>query len=504
MDLIHASARDLVRWIARREVSAVEVLSAHLDRIRDVNPRLNAIVTLAPESDLRRQAEAADRAVAGGESLGPLHGLPIAVKDLHRTAGLRTTLGSPIFADSIPDADDLIVERHRAAGAIVVGKTNTPEFGAGSQTFNAVFGITRNPWDPARTTGGSSGGSAAALASGMVPLADGSDFGGSLRNPASFCGVFGLRPTPGRVPVWPEEAPWFPVPVQGPMARTAADAALLLSAIAGPDRRDPRSLETPGASFRQPLERDFRGVRVAWAGDFAGLPFDSSVREALVPARQALSDLGCEVEEDAPDMAGASDIFDAWRAWWFETLLGPLLDRRRAGMKDTVVWNIEQGRKLGGPDLAAASRRWARLLDRARRFFERHDFMALPTVQVPPFPVEVEWVREIAGVEMETYTEWMGSCSLISVLGAPAASAPFGLTRDGLPVGLQIVGRPRDDFGVLQLAHALERPRRPPDSEPLAEASPRRFGRASPDASKSMIGKEYGAIPRRSPGLPAN
>ena len=473
MELIHAAARDLAAAIARREVSAVDVMRAHLDRIGEVNPLLNAIVTLAPAEDLLREAEAADRKVGRGESLGPLHGLPVAVKDLHRTAGMRTTLGSPIFRDSIPARDDLIVERHRAAGAIVVGKTNTPEFGAGSQTFNAVFGVTRNPWDPARTTGGSSGGSAAALASGMVPLADGSDFGGSLRNPASFCGVFGLRPTPGRVPVWPEEAPWFPVPVQGPMARTASDAALLLSAMAGPDARDPRSLETPGASFRRPLERDFRGVRVAWAPDFAGLPFDPDVREAIAPARQALSDLGCEVEDDSPDMAGASTVFDVWRAWWFETLLGPLLDRRRAELKDTVVWNIEQARTLGASDLAAASRRWARLLDRVRRFFERFEFLALPTAQVPPFPAEVEWVREVEGVRMRTYTEWMGSCSLVSVLGSPAASVPFGATRDGLPVGFQIVGRPRDDFGVLCLAHALERPRRAPDLEAPSEALPR-------------------------------
>lgn len=463
-DLNQASARDLAERIARREISAVELMRATLDRIREVNPRLNAIVTLAPAADLLRAAEEADRAVARGEALGPLHGLPIAVKDLHRTAGLKTTLGSPIFAEEVPDADDLIVERHRAAGAIVIGKTNTPEFGAGSQTFNAVFGITRNPWNRERTTGGSSGGSAAALASGMVPLADGSDFGGSLRNPASFCGVFGLRPTPGRVPVWPEEAPWFPIPVQGPMARTAADAALLLSAIAGPDPRDARSLETPGAIFRRPLECDFTGVRVAWAPGFAGLPFEPEVLDAIAPAREALTGLGCVVEDASPDMSGAAFVFDSWRAWWFETLLGPLLDRRRDAMKETVVWNIEQARQLGAPDLAAASRRWARLLDRTRRLFDRFAFLVLPTVQVPPFPVEVEWVREVAGVPMGSYTEWMGSCSFVSVLGAPAASVPFGLTRDRLPVGLQIVGRPRDDFGVLSLGGALERPRWPPEA----------------------------------------
>ncbi len=462
MSLAGASARDLARGIAAREFSAVEVMRAHLARIEELNPALNAVVTLVPEAELLRRAAAADRALARGEMAGPLHGLPIAVKDLHRTAGLRTTFGSPIFADFVPTEDDVIVERHRAAGAIVVGKTNTPEFGAGSQTFNAVFGPTRNPWNADLTPGGSSGGSAAALAAGMVPLADGSDFGGSLRNPASFCGVFGLRPTPGRVPVCPDETPWFPIPVSGPMARTAADAALLLSAIAGPDARDPRSLEAPGALFRRPLERDFRGVRVAWAPDFAGLPFDRVVREALRPARSALEDLGCDVEDDSPDMTGGMEVFDAWRAWWFETNFGPLLDRRRADMKDTVVWNIEAARRRGVRDLAAATRGWSRLLTRVREFFGRQEFLVLPVAQVAPFPVTVEWIREVDGVRMENYTDWMGSCSLISLLGAPAASVPFGWTLEGLPVGLQIVGRPRDDFGVLQLAHALERPRDPP------------------------------------------
>ena len=450
------AAVELARLIARREVSAVEVMQVCLARIGEVNPRLNAIVTLLPEAELLREAEKADAAVAAGEPLGPLHGLPVAHKDLTLTRGIRTTFGSPIFADFVPEEDALIVERLRAAGAITIGKTNTPEFGAGSQTFNAVFGPTRNPWDETKTCGGSSGGAAVALATGMVPIADGSDYGGSLRNPASFCGVVGLRPSPGRVPVWPDETPWYPVPVQGPMARSAADAALMLSAVAGPDPRAPLSLPDPGGVFGRPLERDFGGVRVAWSPDFGGVPFDPRVPAALAPARDGLEALGCEVEDAAPDMDGAAEAFDRWRAWYFELNWGPLLDRHRDRMKETVIWNIEQGRALGAPDLAEASRRWTALLRRARTFFGRYEFLALPVSQVPPFDITQEYPTEIAGAPMRTYTDWMASCAWVSLLGCPAVSVPAGKTPVGLPVGLQIVGRPRDDFGVLQLAHALE------------------------------------------------
>lgn len=456
-DLCSAPAVELVRRIAGREVSAVEVMKAHLARIQEANPRLNAIVTLLPEARLLAEAERADRAVAAGDPLGPLHGLPVAHKDLTLTRGIRTTFGSPIFADFVPEEDALIVERLRAAGAITIGKTNTPEFGAGSQTFNAVFGPTRNPWDETKTCGGSSGGAAVALATGMVPIADGSDYGGSLRNPASFCGVVGLRPSPGRVPVWPDETPWFPVPVQGPMARSAADAALMLSAIAGPDSRAPLSLPESGEVFRRPLDRDFRDVRVAWIADFGGVPFDPRVPAALAPARTALEEIGCAVEDDAPDMSGAAIAFDRWRAWYFELNWGPLLDRHRETMKDTVIWNVEQGRGLSAPQLAEATRAWTALLRRVREFLGRYDFFVLPVAQAPPFDITEPYPTEIAGAPMKTYTEWMASCSWVSLLGCPAISAPVGMTPEGLPVGLQIVGRPRNDFGVLQLAHALER-----------------------------------------------
>ena len=470
-DLCSAAAGELARLIATREASAVEVMRAHLARIEEANPRLNAIVTLLPEATLLGEAAKADAAVAAGDPLGPLHGLPVAHKDLTLTRDIRTTFGSPIFADFVPEEDALIVERLRAAGAITIGKTNTPEFGAGSQTFNAVFGPTRNPHDETKTCGGSSGGAAVALASGMVPIADGSDYGGSLRNPASFCGVVGFRPSPGRVPAWPDETPWFPVPVQGPMARSAADAALMLSAIAGPDPRAPLSLPEPGDAFRRPLGRDFGGVRVAWSTDFGGVPFDPRVPAALAPARGGLERLGCQVEEADPDMDGADIAFDRWRAWYFELNWGPLLDRHRESMKDTVIWNIEQARALGAPDLAEASRRWTALLRRARAFFERYEFLALPVSQVPPFDLGIEYPTEIAGVPMRSYTDWMSSCAWVSLLGCPAVSVPAAETPEGLPVGLQIVGRPRDDFGVLQLAHALA-PR--PSAPPLRSAGARK------------------------------
>ncbi|MXZ70206.1 MAG: amidase [Acidobacteria bacterium] len=475
-DLWYRNATDLARMIADREVSAVEVMEAHLARIEAVNSTVNAIVTLVPD-EARRAATEADAAVARGDALGPLHGLPVAHKDLIWTNGIRTTLGSRIFADFVPDADALIVERLRAAGAITIGKTNTPEFGAGSQTFNAVFGATRNPYDPTRTCGGSSGGAAAALAAGMVPLADGSDLGGSLRNPASFCNVVGFRPSPGRVPIWPSQAAWFPIGVQGPMGRTVGDVALMLSAIAGPDARAPLSLPEPGARFRPPIRRGAPdgdgndgepgvGVRIAWSRRLAGLPFDPRVTAVVDAQREAFERMGCHVEDAEPDLAGAADVFATWRAWYFELCYGSLLDEHRDLMKETVVWNIEEGRRLSGPQVAAAMRDWTALLENARRFMERYRFLVLPVAQVPPFDVEQEYPTEIDGVAMNTYVDWMGSCSVISVLGLPAISVPCAFTTDGLPIGVQIVGRQHDDLAVLQLAHAFEQATRVGERRP--------------------------------------
>ena len=465
-DLCARPAADLARSIAARELSAAEVMEAHLSRIDRVDPAVNAIVTLLPD-EARRGAAAADAAVARGDALGPLHGLPVAHKDLTWTKGIRTTFGCRAFENFVPDEDALIVERLRAAGAITIGKTNTPELGAGSQTFNAVFGATRNPYDTTKTCGGSSGGAAVALATGMLPIADGSDLGGSLRNPAGFCNVVGFRPSPGRVPIWPSQAAWFPMGVQGPMARNVTDVALMLSAIAGPDPRAPISLPPPGSVFRPPLDRDVEGSAIAWSRDLGGLPVDPRVTAVIDAERGTFERLGCVVENAEPDMSGAAEVFRVWRAWYFEACYGTLLDEHRELLKDTVIWNIEEGRRLTGPRLGEATRAWSALLDRVRRFFERYEFLVLPVSQVPPFDVDQPYVTEIDGVPMETYLDWMSSCAHISVLGLPAISVPCGFTDDGLPVGVQIVGRQHDDLGVLLLAHAFEKVngagrRRPP------------------------------------------
>ena len=468
-DLCAWPATELARAIAARAISAVEVMDAHLARIDRVNPAVNAVVTLLPDA-ARRGAEEADAAIARGDALGPLHGLPVAHKDLTWTKGIRTTFGCRAFERFVPDDDALIVERLRAAGAITIGKTNTPELGAGSQTFNAVFGATRNPYDTTKTCGGSSGGAAVALATGMAPIADGSDLGGSLRNPASFCNVVGFRPSPGRVPIWPSQAAWFPLGVQGPMARNVTDAALLLSAVAGPDPRAPISLPEPGTVFRPPLAGAGGGAAVAWSRNLGGLPVDPRVTAVLDAERGTFERLGCAVEDAEPDVSGADEVFRVWRAWYFELCHGALLDEHREVLKETVVWNIEEGRRLAGPRLGAAMRAWSALLDRVRRFLERYEFLVLPVSQVPPFDVDQPYVTEIDGVRMETYLDWMRSCSWISVLGLPAISVPCGFTDDGLPVGLQIVGRQHGDLRVLQLAHAFEQRnraglRRPPIDE---------------------------------------
>jgi len=448
------TATELAAMIRAGELSAVEVMEAHLDRIEAVNPRVNAIVTFTPERAMEA-ARAADEALARGLPAGPLHGLPVAHKDSMLTEGVRTTFGSPIFKDFVPEQDALIVERLKKAGAISVGKTNTPEFTAGSQTYNEVFGETLNPYDPTKTCGGSSGGAAVALACGMLSIASGQDIGGSLRNPASFCNVVGFRPSPGRVPTWPDVAP-SPLSVEGPMARTVQDAALMLSAMAGPDGRSPISQEEPGSVFARPLERDFGDARIAWSRDLGGLPVDPRVTAVLDGQRRVFEDLGCVVEEAEPDLSDADEVFKVLRAWRFELAYGELLEEHRHEMKDTVVWNIEEGRRLTGPQVGRAERLRAELYHRVRVFMEAYEFLVLPVAQVPPFDVKQRYVTEINGEEMGTYIDWMRSCYYVTVTGLPAISVPCGFTPAGLPVGVQIVGRQRDDLGVLQLAHAFE------------------------------------------------
>src|SRR5262245_58931662 len=454
-DLCFLPATELARRIRARELSSRDAVAAHLRHIERVNPRVNAIVTLTADQAMR-EAAAADERLARGDSIGPLHGVPVAHKDLQETKGVRTTYGSLIYKDNVPSFDSLVVERLKAAGAISLGKTNTPEFGAGSQTFNAVFGATLNPYDLTKTCGGSSGGAAVALACGMVPLADGSDMGGSLRNPASFCNVVGLRPSPCRVPSWPTERAWFTLSVDGPMARTVADAALMLSVLAGPDPRSPIALCQDGRRFAAPLDRDFRGVRVAWTGGL-GLPYEPAVRQAVNRQRGTFESLGCVVEDAEPDFTGADEAFEAWRAWSFELVLGKELRRNRDRLKDTVVWNVEEGARLTGPQLGRAEVLRTRLYHRVRIFMQRSEFLVLPVSQVLPFDVNQQYVTEIDGVKMGTYIDWMKSCYFISTIGNPALSVPCGFSDGGgLPVGLQIVGRHHDDLGVLQLGHAFE------------------------------------------------
>ncbi|MXY77608.1 MAG: amidase [Acidimicrobiia bacterium] len=460
MDVCSLPATEMSSLLARGQLSARELLKAHLSRIEAVNPIVNAVVTLTPELAMER-ATAADEAHARGESLGLLHGLPVAHKDLLATAGIRTTFGSPIFSDFLPPSDSLVVERQRRAGAVMVGKTNTPEFGAGSHTFNPVFGPTRNPYALTRTPGGSSGGAAAALAARMLPLCDGSDLGGSLRNPAAFCNIVGFRPSPGRVPAITAHDPWSSLPVRGPMARTVADVALYLRAMAGPDPRSPVSINQSPDAFAGSLERDLTGTRVAWSPDAGGLPVDPVIRAALEKAPDLLADLGCEVVEAWPDLSDAAQIFQARRAWLFAVGYAPLLAEHRDLMKATVIWNIEAGLDMSIADYADICRRHRQLVARVHDFMRPEeggfDFLAAPVTQVPPFPVDVEYPTEIDGARMETYIDWMRSCSDITVTTHPAISVPGGFTPDGLPVGLQLVGRPHADRSVLELAHAWER-----------------------------------------------
>lgn len=468
-DLCFLTATRMADAIRSGELSSRQVMEAHLAQIERVNPKVNAIITLVADQAMD-SARDADEKQARGEILGALHGLPVAHKDLVNTKGIRTTFGSPIYRDNVPDEDALIVQRLRRAGAITIGKTNTPEFGAGSQTFNEVFGATVNPYDTSKTCGGSSGGAAVALACGLIPIADGSDTGGSLRNPANFCNVVGLRTSPGRVPVYPNEMGWFPISVQGPMARTVEDAALMLSAIAGPDDRSPISITQPGSLFAQSLERDFNGAKIAWSQDFGELPVDPAVTNAIDSQRSVFETLGCEIADAAPDFSDADETFKAWRAWKFEHRFRPLLKSHRDQIKDTIIWNAESGAALTGPELSTIESKRTRLYHRVREFMETHEFLILPVSQVPPFDVTVPYISEINGEQLDTYIDWMKSCYYISAIGLPAISVPCGFTPDGLPVGVQIVGRHQDDLGVLQLAYAFQQAtetwkRRPPVTE---------------------------------------
>jgi amidase len=463
-ELCELTAVDLAALLARKQASAREVMSAHLAQIERLNSKVNAIVTLVADQAMANAVKA-DESIARGEAVGVLHGLPVAHKDLVETAGIRTTYGSPFYRDHVPAHDALIVTRIRAAGAITVGKTNTPEFGAGSQTFNPVFGATRNPYDVTKTCGGSSGGAAAAVATRMLPIADGSDAGGSLRNPPAFCNVVGLRPSPGRVAI--ESTSWSPLAVTGPIARTVADVALFLSAIAGPDPRSPLSIDEDPAKFREPLDKSFKGVRVAWWRDLGGVPFEPEVRRVVDATRTVFEDLGCVVEEAEPDFTGVDDAFPLLRYVGSYDRFAPLVRQRPEWVKDTIKYEVEQAERAAGAAINRALVRQALMFNQSREFFERYAYFILPVTQVEPFDIDVPYPTEIAGTPMKTYIDWMRACWYVSFMSNPAISVPAGFSATGLPVGLQIVGRHRDELSVLQLAHAFEQAtqhgkRRPP------------------------------------------
>jgi amidase len=456
-DLCFVPATELVRLYRARKASPLEVMQAVLARIDAVNPRVNAYVTVAREAALA-SARRATAALRRRASLPPLHGVPVSIKDLTATKGIRTTWGSKIFEHHVPAEDALLVGRLKAAGPIVVGKTNTPEFGAGGNTFNAVFGPTRNPWNLALTCGGSSGGAAVALATGMGPLAQGSDLGGSLRTPAAFCGVVGFRTTPGLVPVYPRELAWDSLSVSGPMARTVADTALMLSVMAGPDDRAPLSYDVDPRVFPAAVRRpSVRGWRVAWTPDLDGLmPVDPEVARVAAGATRVFRSLGARVETASPSFAELTDIVLGTRGLSMVALHGDRLAEWRGAMQRGLVWNIEQGLALTPRDIGRAEKLRSALWERVRRFMERYELLVLPTVAVTPFPIEQPYPTEIAGKPLENYLEWFFLTYAISVTGLPVISIPAGFTRDGLPVGIQIVGRRRQETAVLAAAAAFE------------------------------------------------
>jgi amidase len=457
LDLCYMNAADLAAGIRRKDLSAVEVMTAYLDRIEEVNPKVNAIVSMVDRDIAIGMANQADADLQAGKPIGPLHGLPWAIKDTDDAKGIATTFGSPIFKDSIAKDDALLTSRIRSAGALIIGKTNVPEFAAGSHTFNTVFGVTRNPHNLALTAGGSSGGAAVAVASGMLPMADGNDTGGSLRNPASWNNIVALRPSMGRVPVSFPLGWFLRLPAYGPMARTVGEAAYLLSVFAGPDPLDPISLPDDPGIFAKPLDRDFKGTRIAWTPDLGYLQVEKPVADATAKAIPILTSIGCVVENDHPDMTGAFETHKTLRGVLTATATEPFFVTERGLIKATMVWDVEGGRKLSALDVSHAEAQRAKIYHSVRKLLDKYEFLVLPVSQVAQFPVETEYPTEINGQKMRTYMEWMESCYAITLTGLPAISVPCAFTESGMPVGLQIVGRHNDDLAVLQLAHAFEK-----------------------------------------------
>jgi len=466
-DLTFAPAVELLRLYRARKASPLEVMQALLARIDAVNPQVNAIVTLARDAALW-EARRATAALKRNATLPPLFGIPVGIKDVTPTRGLRTTHGSKLFEDHVPDEDALVVERLRAAGAIVIGKTNTPEFAFGPNTVNAVFGATRNPWNLARTAGGSSGGSAAALATGMVPLAEGTDLGGSLRGPASFCGVVGFRTTPGLIPRFPSVLAWDSYSVEGPMARTIADVALMLSVMAGPDDRAPLSYDVDASEFTRATKgASVRGWRIAFTPDLGGLvQISQDVREAVERAVSVFRSLGARVESACPDVSDIPEIVRLTRGFLMVARHADKLAEHRAVLQPGLVENTEQGLALSPREIAEGELLRTRQWHRVREFLSTRDVWLMPTMAVPAFPIEHPHVMEIDGRPVGKAMQRSFLTYMVSVLGLPAISIPCGFTRDGLPVGLQIVGKRRAESTVLRAAAAFEAARPWSDTRP--------------------------------------
>ena len=450
------SAGALALSIRSREISAREALEAHFAQIDAVNPTINAIVTMDRDSAVAL-ARAADALTATGAELPPLHGVPMTHKDTHNTRGLRTTQGSRVFKDHTPDFDDLIVERFKAAGVVTTGKSNVPEFGAGAHTFNEVFGTTTNPYDPRLSAGGSSGGVAAAIASRIQALGDGSDMGGSLRIPASFCNVVGFRPSFGVIPVVPSRNAWSWLTRTGPMAREVADLALAMSVLAGPDSRLPFPSPVLPGRFTQPLQRDLTGLRIGWSPDFGlGIPVEKEVLRVLEAQLRVFEDLGAIVEEAAPNLSDADQVFGNVRAFDYALGLGDVVAEHGELIKPEVRWNVAKGFALSGEDLVDTALARTRLETQTQAFFERYDVFASPTAQLLPFDASLRYPTAIEGVEFENYLDWMRSVCVISATGIPAMSVPAGFSESGLPVGMQLAMNHGMDFELLQVGYGFE------------------------------------------------
>ena len=450
-EIIDLSAVELSQLIKTGQISCVEVLESFIARHELVNSSVNAIVTTVFDQAMD-QAKSHD---SNPNKEGKLFGLPIAHKDLARTKNIRTTFGSVLFYSHVPDQDDLFVERIRDAGAICIGKTNTPEFGAGSHTFNRVFGSTCNPYDTSRSCGGSSGGAAVALATKMLPIADGGDFGGSLRNPAAFCNVVGFRPSPGRVPNSRFGNLGSDLPTLGPMARSIDDVALLFSVMAGPENGAYGLLDTPGADFEHVEAAELADLRIAYTPDFGFLPVEQEIEESLNRFADNIEKHGGNLTLATPDLSGAVETFQTLRALEFRNRFGAFSPEEKLELKETIIWNTAKGFDLTLEEVLNARSHRAMLIQRVSEFFQDYDLLIGPSTQVLPFPIETEWVKEIRGVEMESYIDWMSACTCISVVSTPALSLPAGFSG-GLPVGAQLIAPIGQDKKLLSMSKAIE------------------------------------------------